>query len=100
MFKKAEERNYGVLMAAIVAIVAIVGMVVYFNGGVSGAAVTDYSTAGKAAYDNVLSSGEYAAGYDSLAPACHEECARLVPPDGITYCASYCKAADKSAQGY
>ncbi len=47
MFRRGEERNYGVLIASIVAIVAIVGMVVYFSGGsVGGAAVMTYSGVG------------------------------------------------------
>lgn len=47
MFRRGEERNYGVLIASIVAIVAIVGMVVYFSGSsVGGAAVMTYNGVG------------------------------------------------------
>jgi len=40
MNKRGEQRNYGVLIAAVVAIVAIVGLIILFNkGGASGNAV-------------------------------------------------------------
>jgi len=47
MNKRGEERNYGVLIAAIVGIVAIVGLIILFNkGGVSGKAVDASDFAG------------------------------------------------------
>ncbi|MBI4449202.1 hypothetical protein HY641_04210 [Candidatus Woesearchaeota archaeon] len=63
MFRRGEERNYGVLIASIVAIVAIVGMVVYFGGGSAGGAAVAYSELGDAAY-NACTTGNLPAGAD------------------------------------
>lgn len=87
MNKRGEERNYGVLIASIVAIVAIVGMVVYFSGGsVGGAAVYTYTDVGDEAaqmcYAQSQSGNEYTRCVSSVcADLCVEggestECAR------------------------
>ena len=85
MFKRAEERNYGVLIASIVAIVAIVGMVVYFSGGSVGGAVVAHSDKGDAAYVACSQGGQDFHECTGLV------CADLCAGDSDYSCGAYCR---------
>ncbi|MEK6874877.1 MAG: hypothetical protein AABX52_03965 [Nanoarchaeota archaeon] len=90
--KRGEERNYGVLIASIVAIVAIVGMVVYFSGGSLGqGAAVAYSAQGEESAAQCVGTGE---DYTKCIVA---TCGELCQGSGdLTTCSRYCTGRARS----
>ena len=90
------EKDYGLLLASIVAIVAIVGLVVYFGGSSSGALYFPVgSTAAQQHYVNLGT--EVGAAYpgvveshDWCSKGCMEACSGK-PRHTLSECHSYCR---------
>lgn len=99
MFRRGEERNYGVLIASIVAIVAIVGMVVYFSEGSAGGAVVAYSELGDAAY-NACMSGNLPAGVNTMGLERGRDGTIEYTRCAAAVCQELCAGQDSSCDGY